>query len=120
MTKYMLIAGGADVDKRSGNPQMAPIMLERFMAWIQSLRDSGRFGGSYKLHDQTGRRLTVRGGQVMDGPFIESKDAIGGVFIVEASSLDEATEIARSCPVLDLQNGYLEVRVVEASSAAAP
>jgi hypothetical protein len=83
------------------------------MAWIEGLRKSGRLASSYKLHDQTGRRLTIRGGEVIDGPFIESKDAVGGIFIVEAASLDEATEIARSCPNLDLQNGYMEVRVVE-------
>src|SRR5881628_2709415 len=120
MPTFMLIDGSADVDKRSGNnPKLAPVMLERYMAWIQGLRDSGRFMGSYKLHDQTGRRLTLRGGEVIDGPFIESKDAIGGAFVIEATSLDEATELARSCPVLDMQNGYVEVRVVERSRSAA-
>ncbi len=120
MAKFMLIAGGADVDKRIGNPKFAPVMFERYMAWIQGLRDTGRYVGSYKLFDQTGRRLTIRGGEVIDGPFIESKDAVGGIFIVEAMSLDEATEIARSCPILDLQNGYMEVRVVEVVGEARP
>jgi hypothetical protein len=119
MAKFMLIAGGADLDKRVGNPKFAAVMLERYLGWIQGLRDSGRFVGSYKLHDQTGRRLTIRGGEVIDGPFIEAKDAVGGIFIIEAASLDEATEIARSCPNLDLQNGYVEVRVVEMGRPAA-
>jgi hypothetical protein len=116
----MLIAGGADIDKRSGNPTYAPLMFERYMVWIQGLRDGGRFLGSYKLYDQTGRRLTIRGGEVIDGPFIESKDAVGGIFIIEAGSLDEATEIARTCPNLDLQNGSMEVRVVERSGDDVP
>ncbi|HMF95203.1 MAG TPA: YciI family protein [Vicinamibacterales bacterium] len=116
----MLIAGGADIDKRFGNPHLTPLMLERYMTWLQELRNSGRYAGSFTLHDQTGRRLTVRGGQVIDGPFIESKDAVGGVFIVEAASLDEAAEIARSCPILDLQNGYMEVRVIEVVREAHP
>jgi len=120
MPKFMLIAGGADVDKRSGNPKIAPMMLERYMAWIQGLRDSGRYVGSYKLYDQTGRRLTIRGGEVIDGPFIESKDAVGGIFVIDAESLDAATEIARSCPNLDLQNGYMEVRVIEVAGEARP
>jgi hypothetical protein len=120
MPKFMLIAGGADVDKRIGNPKFAPVMFERYMAWIQGLRDSGRYVGSYKLYDQAGRRLTIRGGEVIDGPFIESKDAVGGIFIIEAVSLDEATEIARSCPSLDLQNGYMEVRVVEVAGEVRP
>jgi hypothetical protein len=120
MPKFMLIAGGADVDKRSGNARIAPVMLERYMAWIQGLRDRGRYVGSYKLYDQTGRRLTIRGGQVIDGPFIESKDAVGGIFVIDAESLDAATEIARSCPNLDLQNGYMEVRVIEVAGEARP
>jgi hypothetical protein len=118
MPKYMLIAGGADVDKRSGNPTLAPVMLEQYMAWIRGVRDSGRLVTSFKLHDQTGRRLTIRGGEVLDGPFIEAKDAVGGVFVIEAATLDEAAEIARSCPNLRLQNGYMEVRVVEEPSLA--
>jgi hypothetical protein len=120
MPKFMLIAGGADVDKRTGNPKFAPVMFERYMAWIQGLRDSRRYVGSYKLYDQAGRRLTIRGGEVIDGPFIESKDAVGGIFIIEAVSLDEATEVARSCPSLDLQNGYMEVRVVEVAGEVRP
>jgi hypothetical protein len=120
MARFMLIAGGADIDKRSGNPTYAPIMLERYMAWIQGLRDSGRFLGSYKLYDQAGRRLMIRGGEVIDGPFIESKEAVGGIFIIEAPSLDEATEIARTCPNLDLQKGYMEVRVIERAGEDLP
>ena len=86
-------------------------------SWVQDEagegRDSGRLVMSEKLSDQTGRRLTVRGGEVTDGPFIESKDAVGGIFVIEAASLDEATQVARSCPGLTLQHGYVEVRVVE-------
>ncbi|HEX3593458.1 MAG TPA: YciI family protein [Polyangiaceae bacterium] len=68
---------------------------------------------SHKLQDQIGARLTVRGGQVVEGPFMETKEAVGGVFIVEASSLEDAIAIARGCPTLTLQNGFVEVRVLE-------
>lgn len=118
MPKFMLIVGGADLDKRSGNPQFLPAMLDRYMDWIRGLRQSGRLVMSEKLQDQTGRRLTVRGGEVIDGPFIEAKDAVGGVFVIEAASLDEATDIAKGCPGLKLQNGYVEVRVVEEKRSA--
>jgi hypothetical protein len=116
----MLIAGGADVDKRSGNPALAPQLLERYMTWLKGLRDSGQYVASFKLHDQTGRRLTVRGGEVIDGPFIEAKDAVGGIFIIEAASLDAASDVARTCPGLDVQNGYMEVRVIEVVGEVRP
>jgi hypothetical protein len=41
------------------------------------------------------------------------------VFVIEAPSLEEASAIARDCPVLDLQNGYVEVRAVEEMRPAA-
>lgn len=119
MAKFMLILGGADLDKRSGNRELAPLMLERYMEWMRSLRESGRYVGSHKLQDQTGKRPTVRGGEVIDGPFIETKEAVGGIFIIEAASLGEATQAARTCPVLDLQNGYVEVRAIDEVRAAA-
>lgn len=120
MSEYLLIVGGADIDKRSGNPEFAPRMVERYMTWIRNLREKGQFVDSRKLYDQTGRRLSFRGGEVLDGPFIEAKDAVGGIFIIRAASLDEATEIARSCPGLDLQHGYVEVRTIEARPDVRP
>ncbi|HMI86324.1 MAG TPA: YciI family protein [Polyangiaceae bacterium] len=113
MAKYALLLGGADLDKRSGNAALAPKMFERFSSWLGSLRESGRYIGSHKLLDQTGARLSVRGGQVVEGPFMETKEAVGGVVLIEAGSLEEAIAIARECPTLDLQNGHVEVRVIE-------
>src|SRR5262249_2781886 len=114
MPKFMLILGGADLDKRSNsNPGIAPKMLEAYMGWVKSVTDRVPVVSSFKLYDQTGARLTVRGGQVVEGPFVEAKEAVGGLFVIEAASLAEATELARGCPVFELQNGYIEVRAVE-------
>jgi hypothetical protein len=113
MAKFVLLLGGTDLDKRTGNATLAPQIYEQFSSWLGALRERGQYIQSHKLRDHTGARLTVRGGQVVDGPFIESKEAVGGVFIIEASSLDDAIASARTCPTLSLQNGYVEVRVVE-------
>jgi hypothetical protein len=113
MAKYMLILGGADLDKRSGNTELAPAMMHKYMSWMSSLTASGRYVSSHKLFDQTGKRLTLRGGEIIDGPLVETKDAVGGIVVIEAASLDDATAIARECPVLHLQNGHVEVRVIE-------
>ena len=113
MTKYMLLLAGADVDKRSGNASLAPEMFRRYSTWLKSLHESGRYVDSYKIHDQTGARLTVRGGEVVEGPFMETKEAVGGIFIIQASSLEEAVATARECPIFDVQKGHIEVRVIE-------
>jgi hypothetical protein len=113
MAKYVFLLGGADLDKRSTEAAFAPQMFERFRSWLGSLQKGGHYLSSHKLRDQTGARLTVRGGEVVEGPFMETKEAIGGVFLIEAVSLEQAVALARECPVLKLQNGYVEVRVVE-------
>jgi hypothetical protein len=113
MAKYLLLLGGADLDKRSANAALSLQMFDRFTRWLGTLRESGHHPEAHKLQDQTGARLTVRGGQVVEGPFMETKEAIGGAVIIQAASLQEAIALGRHCPVLDLQNGYVEVRVVE-------
>src|SRR5215470_7893537 len=109
----MLLLGGADLDKRSANTELAQTMLEQYSAWVQSLAQAGRLKDTYKLYDSIGARLSTRGAEVLEGPFIETKDAIGGIFVIDAESLEEATSLARQSPVLHLQNGYVEVRPVE-------
>jgi hypothetical protein len=112
MAKFMLLLGGADLDKRSGGKGYDAI-FQRYMGWVKELTDAGKLAASYKLFDQTGARLSMRAGDIVDGPFVETKESIGGLFVIEASSLDEAKKLARECPVLRLQNGFVEVRGVE-------
>ncbi|HEY2513006.1 MAG TPA: YciI family protein [Polyangiaceae bacterium] len=113
MAKYMLLLGGADLDKRTGNPAVAPVIFQQFSAWVASLREGGHFVGTHKLNDHTGARLTVRGGQVVEGPFMETKEAVGGAMIIEAASLEQATALARNCPTLGLQKGFVEIRLID-------
>lgn len=113
MPRFLLTLGGADLDKRESNPAFAPAMYERYAAWLQELKDRQQYVGSYRLTDDTGARLSVRGGQVVEGPFVESKEAAGGVYILQAASLRDAVEAAKRCPIVDLQNGYVEVRLVD-------
>jgi hypothetical protein len=50
---------------------------------------------------------TVRGGGITDGPFIETKEVLGGVFVLEARDLDHALALAKMTPIVD---GGVEVR----------
>ncbi|MDQ7806761.1 YciI family protein [Amycolatopsis sp. A133] len=55
----------------------------------------------------TAEARSLRGGKVTDGPFIESKEALAGFFVVDARDLDHALEIASFVPIMD---GGVEVR----------
>jgi hypothetical protein len=57
--------------------------------------------------EPTSTSTSLRGDVVTDGPFVESKEAIGGVFIVEARDLDHALALAKLTPIV---SGGVEVR----------
>ncbi len=57
----------------------------------------------------TGTATSLRGGQVTDGPFVETKEALGGYYLVEAADLDQALAVGRLCPA---RFGGVEVRPV--------
>lgn len=60
---------------------------------------------------------SIRGGLVTDGPFIETKEVLAGVFVIEARDLDHALALARMTPVVD---GGVEVRPLLGFEVAEP
>lgn len=87
--------------------------LDRWNAWLDDLAAQGRMQHGNTL-DTKGRVVSGRGVQAIDGPFTEAKELVGGYFIVNARSLDEATAIATQCPLLEYGT-TVEVRPVAAA-----
>jgi hypothetical protein len=58
---------------------------------------------------------TVRGGVVTDGPFAETKESLGGFYVIDCRDLDQALELAKLCPA---PAGGVEVRPVQDTSGA--
>ena len=83
------------------------------MAYDQVLRSSGQCLASEALQPvRTARTVQVRQGKVSirDGPFTETKECLAGFYLIEASDLDEAVQIASQIP--PAQVGSIEVRPV--------
>jgi len=66
---------------------------------------------------QTGRVLQPNGHGIADGPYTETKESVGGYFVIEAANYDEAVEVAKGCPSLH-HEGTVEVREAVDHSAA--
>jgi len=64
----------------------------------------------------TGTATSIRSDIVTDGPFTETKEALGGYYVIEANDLDEALGIARLCPA---PHGGVEVRPIRDMSSGA-
>ena len=95
-------------------PELIQAVIQKYNNWTKSLQDSGRLVGLNKLRDEYGRTISGFGaGQtVTDGPFAETKEVIGGYWIITAANYDEAVEWARGCPTLEF-GGRVEVREIE-------
>ncbi len=95
-------------------PEEIERIIGEYFAWRDRLEAEHRFVGSNKLADDPGRSLVAEGGgvRVVDGPFAESKELIGGYFLITASDYDDAVEVGRSCPHLR-HGGRIEVRQVD-------
>ena len=74
--------------------------LKKVMAWFGALKEAGKVKVGQPLGSQ-GRIISGKNnGMVADGPFAESKEAVGGYLLLQAEDLNEAVEIARSTPTL--------------------
>jgi hypothetical protein len=88
-----------------------PDEFQEGFPWVDELHAKG----IWKIGDQLApprraRTVRVRGGKTMvtDGPFVETKEAVGGFDLLECDSLDEAIEIAARHPIAEM--GAIEVR----------
>ena len=113
MPQYMLLiyddpaAGPAE-----GSPE-AQAEFGRWMAYSQEMTEAGAMQGGDALQPiATATTVRVRGGEriVSDGPFAETKELLGGYYIVEAADLDAALDWAAKAP--HIEHGSVEVRPV--------
>ncbi len=89
-------------------------LREETLAYVDALRDSGRLLITHALQSvQAAATVRVRGGRplITDGPFAETKETLGGFFLIEASDLNEALQVASKWPSARL--GSIEVRPIE-------
>jgi hypothetical protein len=107
---YILLFRGTDWDKRL-SPEHFQKFVSDWAAWFEDLKQEGRCTGGHPLRLE-GKLVSGKYGQIVtDGPFAESKEAIGGYFYLRVANMDEAVEIAKRCP--GLEHGCLvEVRPV--------
>jgi hypothetical protein len=114
MPKYMLLLHDNVTAFADVSPEEMQRVVEKYIAWGKRLRDAGVMKGGDKLTDEPGRVMRRADGRVRvtDGPYSESKEVLGGYYMIEAASYDEAIDHARDCPQFDY-GGTIEVRQVD-------
>lgn len=114
MPEFILLLHETPADFASVSPDEIQAIIQEYTAWRDKIAKEGRYAGSNKLKDEGGRHLSSHNNQfrVVDGPYAEAKEIMGGYFIIKATGYDEAVEIAKNCPHLKY-GGWIELREIE-------
>jgi hypothetical protein len=111
MKEFLLVfRRGAVADDPTPSPEQMQSMMKPWQDWMGSLAAQNKLVSSGNRLDSDGRVLKP-GNVVTNGPYVEIKEAIGGYIIIRANSIDEAAELSKDCPMLNM-GGTVEVRTL--------
>lgn len=92
------------------SPEEMQKLVQAHLQWTEKLAKAGHLKGGDGL-EETGAYIKGKNALATDGPFIETKEMIGGYYLIQAENLEKAVEIAKECPC-HLWGGTTEVRPV--------
>jgi hypothetical protein len=111
--QYALLIYASEQEWASQTEEESQAQFQEYMAFTKDIVDRGLYKGGEALQPTaTATTVRVRDGETLttDGPFAETKEQLGGFYLVEAKDLDEAIEIAARIP--DVRRGSIEVRPI--------
>ncbi|WAC17791.1 YciI family protein [Luteolibacter sp. SL250] len=95
---YLLLFRGTDWHRGLSIDEVRDVM-SRWEAWYGGVVEAGNMIAASPLENE-GKLVSGKNKEVADGPFAESKETVGGFFMVNAASMEEAVELAKACPAL--------------------
>ncbi len=111
--QYLLLIYEREADWNAMNEKEKGTIFQEYMAFTQGIRQSGHHRAGDALQPvSTATTVRVRNGKTVttDGPFAETREQLGGYYLVEAKDLDEAISIAARIP--SARYGSIEVRPI--------
>jgi hypothetical protein len=111
--RYILLICGDETNDQALSPEEDAAMLAEYGAFGEEMGRRGVLRGGERLRPTTdATTVRVRDGEVLtsDGPFAETKEQMGGYFLVDCKDLDEAIEVAARIP--GARHGTVEVRPI--------
>jgi hypothetical protein len=109
MAQYVVLIYENESDYANATPEVYGQVMDAHNRFAQQVTErGGKIAGGNALQG-TDTATTIRGDVVTDGPFVETKEALGGFYLIEADDLDQAIKIAKMVPA---RFGGVEVRSV--------
>src|SRR2546428_5782907 len=101
MATFMLLLKGGDFSGYS--PEESQKILQDYLGWSQKLRTQGKYKGGDELKEG-GRVVSVADGRVVDGPFTETKEVIGGGLLIRRPGPGGAVAQGKGYAAHDIKN----------------
>jgi hypothetical protein len=111
--RYMLLIYSKESDWAALSEKDRGEMFQQYGAFTEGIKKSGHYKAGDPLHPtSSATTVRVQNGKTVptDGPFAETREQLGGYYIIQAGNLDEATEIAARVP--GARMGSIEVRPI--------
>lgn len=108
MKDFALLFRQPVYDFSKTTPEEQQVIAKKWNEWVGGIARQEKLVSYGPRLDAEGKVLKG-GGVITDGPFVEIRERLGGMIVVKAKNLDEATTLAHGCPVLD-EGGSVEVR----------
>lgn len=109
MSAFTFLYRGRDT---TSSPEQMQKTMEKWVAWFKELGAKGYIKDPGHPLEPAGKVVRSNQKLVTDGPFAEAKDIVGGFTLIEAKDIDQAAEIAKGCPILEV-GGSVEVRPIQ-------
>ena len=112
--QYLLLIYQNEAEMAKADPATMQAMHDEYRTFTQSIVQSGHFkGGDALERSTTATTVRVRNGKAVttDGPFAETREQLGGYYLIEAQDLDDAIGVAARIP--GARMGSIEVRPIQ-------
>ncbi len=116
MKEFLLLFRSDNAERTNLSPAELEANMNRWGKWISGIAEKEIMVGAQPL-EKEGKVVRGPSKKLTDGPFMESKEVLGGYVLLKANNIDEAVKIAEGCPVLEHQSGTVEVREIGTMSA---
>ena len=112
MREFMLLIRSEESPKANLSPEQLQQHVEKVGRFLKRLSEEGRMKSAQPL-EMEGKILSYKNGEIIDGPYNETKEVVSGYYHLLADDLDEAIEIAKGDPRFEEGIWRVEVRPIK-------
>ena len=116
MKEFLLLFRSDDAERNHLSPEQMQENMQHWQQWIGGIAQKEQLVGAQPL-EASGKVMRGTAKKITDGPFMESKEVLGGYVLVKVKDMDEAIKISEGCPILQMKSGTVEIREIGTMSA---